>query len=74
MTSITLEKRYSAVILAHLKAQEMDENLTRQQQWKLYLTRRLYEQGYDREGILAMFNLVDWLMHLSPELESEYWQ
>ncbi|GAB4218407.1 MAG: hypothetical protein OHK0012_27310 [Synechococcales cyanobacterium] len=65
---------FATVVLAHLKTQETDDNPPERQRWKLRLTRRLYEQGYDRGGILAVFGFIDWLMALPPELESEYWQ
>ncbi|WP_218617010.1 hypothetical protein [[Phormidium ambiguum] IAM M-71] len=37
--------------MAHLKAIETRDNRTQRKEWKLALTRRLYEQGYEREGI-----------------------
>jgi hypothetical protein len=53
---------FATVVLAHLKTQETDDNPTERQRWKLLLTRRLYEQGYDRDGILAVFGFIDWLL------------
>ncbi|WP_228008307.1 hypothetical protein [Microcystis aeruginosa] len=41
---------------------------------KLTLTKRLYEQGYQREDILNLFKFIDWLMSLPAELEQEFQQ
>nr|NCR51630.1 cytosolic protein [Microcystis aeruginosa S11-01] len=41
---------------------------------KLALTKRLYEQGYQREDIINLFKFIDWLMSLPAELEQEFQQ
>ncbi|NCQ98257.1 MAG: cytosolic protein, partial [Microcystis aeruginosa L211-101] len=41
---------------------------------KLALTKRLYEQGYQREDIINLFKFIDWLMSLPTELEQEFQQ
>lgn len=60
--------------MAHLKAQETRSDGLRRFEWKLALTRRLYEQGYEREDVLNLFQFIDWVMSLSSELEQEFWQ
>lgn len=37
-------------------------------------TKRLYEQGYQREDIINLFKFIDWLMSLPTELEQEFQQ
>ncbi|MDX2272989.1 MAG: hypothetical protein NW237_13720 [Cyanobacteriota bacterium] len=64
----------ATVVLAHLKTQATDDAPTKRQRWELWLTRRLYEQGYEREQVLAVFSFIDWMMRLPAELEAEYWQ
>ncbi|XWK87734.1 MAG: hypothetical protein U7127_26665 [Phormidium sp.] len=41
---------------------------------KLALTRRLYEQGYERKDIINLFQFIDWIMSLPQELDREFWQ
>ena len=60
--------------MAHLKAQETRYDLDERKAWKLALTRRLYERGYDREDILSLFRFIDWLLQLPQALENEFWQ
>lgn len=38
------------------------------------MTRRLYEQGYEREDVINLFQFIDWVMSLPQELEQEFWQ
>lgn len=65
---------FATVIMAHLKAQETRHNRKERQQWKLALTRRLYELGYSSQDIINLFHFIDWLMSLPAELEQEFWQ
>jgi hypothetical protein len=36
------------------------------------LIKRLYEQGRNRQDIINFYGLIDWLMTLSKELQSEF--
>lgn len=60
--------------MAHLKAIETRNNRLERKQWKLALTRRLYEQNYEREDIINLFSFIDWVMSLPLELEQEFLQ
>jgi len=64
---------FATVVMAHLKTQETRRDGTERCRWKLSLTRRLYEQGYEREEILHLFHFIDWLMVLPEELERSFW-
>lgn len=65
---------FAIVVMAHLKALETRDNRNQRKEWKLTLTRRLYEQGYEREDIINLFQFVDWIMSLPQELEQQFWQ
>ncbi|NCS59792.1 MAG: DUF4351 domain-containing protein, partial [Microcystis aeruginosa G11-04] len=43
-------------------------------EWKLSLTRRLYQQGYQRQDVINLFRFIDWLMSLPKNLEQEFWR
>ncbi len=65
---------FATVVMAHLKAIETRDNRSERKQWKLALVRRLYEQGFEREDVLNLFQFIDWMMSLPLELEREFWQ
>ena len=65
---------FATVVMAHLKAQETRNNAQERFSSKLYLTRRLYEQGYEREDVINLFRFIDWVMSLPQELEQDFWR
>ncbi|WP_375514018.1 cytosolic protein [uncultured Nostoc sp.] len=65
---------FATVVMAHLKAKETRQNDQERKRWKLDLTKRLYEKGYQREDIINLFRFIDWVMRLPEELEQSFWQ
>ena len=65
---------FATVVMAHLKAQETRNDARERFSSKLYLTRRLYEQGYEREDVINLFRFIDWVMSLPQELEQDFWR
>ncbi|MCC5599057.1 cytosolic protein [Nostoc favosum] len=65
---------FATVVMAHLKAKETRQNDQERKRWKLDLTKRLYEKGYQREDIINLFRFIDWVMRLPEELENSFWQ
>jgi hypothetical protein len=65
---------FATVVMAHLQALETRQNRKKRKEAKLALTKRLYEQGYQREDIINLFKFIDWLMSLPTELEQEFQQ
>jgi len=65
---------FATVVMAHLKAQETRADRSRRLEWKLAITRRLYEQGYERQDVLNLFQFIDWVMSLPEALEQEFQQ
>ncbi len=63
---------FALVVLAHagVKATKSDSNS--RLDWKFRLTRRLFEQGYDRQKIIDLYRFIDWVMLLPRELGLEY--
>ena len=60
--------------MAHLKTKATHRNPESRLQWKLSLTRRLYERGYTREDIFGLFRFIDWVMVLPKELARSFKQ
>jgi hypothetical protein len=65
---------FATVVMAHLKAHQMRNNRQERLEWKLSLTRRLYQQGYQRQDVINLFRFIDWLMSLPKNLEQEFWR
>jgi hypothetical protein len=62
---------FSTIVMAHLKTQATRNNPVERKEWKLRLTRRLYERGYDRQNILNLYRFIDWLLILPDDLADE---
>ncbi|BAZ83617.1 transposase [Sphaerospermopsis kisseleviana CS-549] len=63
---------FAVLVMAHLRTQATTRNLTGRLQWKLSLVKRMYELGYSREKILQLFDLIDRLMTLPPDLDLNF--
>jgi hypothetical protein len=64
---------FATVVMAHLKAQETRHDPAARQTWKLWLTKRLYKLGYDRQQVLDLFGFVDWVLQLPGPQELAFW-
>jgi hypothetical protein len=58
------------MIMAHLKTKATTGKLPEREQWKWRLIRGLYEKEFEREQIIKLFEIIDNMMTLSPELQS----
>jgi hypothetical protein len=65
---------FATVVMAHLKTQETRDNGVERKAWKFNPIKRLYEQGYQKQDVLNLFNFIDWLMNLPDALNREFWQ
>ena len=63
---------FSVVVMAHLKAQETRRKTQKRFEWKLRLTRMLYERGYGKEEVLGLYRFIDWIISLPEALEETY--
>jgi hypothetical protein len=63
---------FATVVMAHLKALETRGNQVERKDWKLSLTRRLYERGYERQDVLNLFRFLDWVLTLPESLADEF--
>ena len=65
---------FVTVVLAHLATQETRHNDTQRAFAKFALTRRLYTLGYERQQIIDLYRLIDWMVKLPPDMEIAVWQ
>lgn len=64
---------FAIAVMAHLKTKETRNDAVARKEWKFRLTRRLYEQGYERQDILNLFRFLDWIMELPEGLKQAFW-
>jgi hypothetical protein len=60
--------------MAHLKALETKKNSALRKQWKIELTKLLYEKGYLEKEVLNLYSFIDWVLTLPKELEEIFLQ
>ena len=63
---------FAIVVLAQIKALQTKGLLRQRRVWKTTLAKLGYERNYPKRVILDLFSFVDWIMVLSPKLESEF--
>ena len=63
---------FAVLVMAHLRTQATTKDLTSRLRWKLSLIKQMYELGYSREKILQLFDLIDRLMTLPPDLDLNF--
>jgi hypothetical protein len=63
---------FAIAVMAHLKTKETQKDPQSRKEWKFQLTRRLYEQGFERQDIMELFLFVDWMMELPEGLKREF--
>ncbi|MFM5961558.1 MAG: hypothetical protein ACKOQ2_31155, partial [Dolichospermum sp.] len=65
-----LSNPFAIIVMAHLKTKATTGKLPEREQWKWRLIRGLYEKEFEREQIIKLFEIIDNMMTLSPELQS----
>jgi len=60
---------FAFVVMAHLKALETRKYHSSRKQWKIGLTKLLYQKGYSRTGVLNLYAFIDWVLALPDALE-----
>jgi len=65
---------FALVTVAHLRTRQTKSDPQARYQAKLGLVRSLYRQGWDRQRVLDLFAVIDWMMRLPDALEQRLWQ
>jgi len=71
-----LEQDPNPIALVVLASREKEEAKQRGEKFnaKRYLVRKLYEKGYRKDQIKALFEFIDWILQLSGEEEKLIWK
>jgi len=64
---------FALVTAAHLLTQQTRKNPSGRYDAKWQLARLLYERDWDKQRILDLFGIIDWLMKLPQDLETQLW-
>jgi hypothetical protein len=62
---------FALVLMAQIRATESKDGQQRKA-WKLELIQLMYERGFARSDVLALFRVIDWMLRLPTELELEF--
>lgn len=65
---------FGLVAAAHLLTRQTRGDAARRHAAKWRLTRLLYERDWDKQRIIDLYVLIDWMMRLPPELELLLWR
>lgn len=65
---------FAIVTLAHLRTRQTRDDPEARYQAKRTLVRLLYRRGWERQRILDLFAVLDWMMRLPDGLEQKLWQ
>ncbi len=63
------ENPFALVTLAHLQARQTKSNAHRRRIVKWKLTKLLYQRDWDRQRIINLYRVIDWIMRLPEGLE-----
>lgn len=59
---------------AHLLTQKSRRDTTARGAAKWRLARLLYQRNWDKQRIIDLFSIIDWMMRLPADLEAELWR
>lgn len=62
---------FAFVTLAHLATQATKSDMSARKAMKWALIRKLYRRDWDRQKIVDLVNVIDWMMRLPKELSAE---
>lgn len=65
------ENTFAVITAAHLLTQQTRRQPVKRFAAKWTLTRLLYERRWDRQRVIDLFNVIDWMMAIPPQLQDE---
>ena len=69
-----LENPFALLTAAHLLTRATRSDMPARYTAKWKLIRLLYERDWERQRILDLFGVIDWMMRLPADLEQQLWQ
>ncbi len=72
-TLLTNPNPFALVTAAHLMTQATRHDSPSRYAAKRKLVRLLYERDWEKEAVIKLLAVIDWMMHLPPFLEKQLW-
>jgi len=63
---------FAIATFAYLRLIESKDDVEKKYKWKKALIADLYEKGFSREDIAALFKFIDWIIRIPTELEKTF--
>ncbi len=71
---LSIDNAFALITAAHILTQQTRKKSQARYEAKLRLVRLLYERQWDKQRIIDLFEIVDWLMKLPKWLETKVFQ
>jgi flagellar biosynthesis/type III secretory pathway protein FliH len=71
---LTMDNSFAMVTATHVLTQQTRKNAVERYKAKQLLVRLLYQRQWDKQRIIDLFGVIDWMMRLPEELEQQLWQ
>ena len=71
---LTADNSFAIVTATHILTQRTRKNDEERYQAKRLLVRLLYERKWDKQRVIDLFSVIDWMMRLPEELDQQLWQ
>lgn len=72
-TLLEQDNVFALITAAHLLTRQTKNDAQQRFSFKWQLTRLLYERNWDKQRIIDLFSIIDWMMRLPKELEQQLW-
>jgi hypothetical protein len=63
---------FAIIVMAHLKTQATRKLPQERLKWKLSIFKSLYQKGYNKNDIMELFRVLDWMMKLPKSFDSNF--
>jgi hypothetical protein len=72
-TLLEQDNVFALITAAHLLTLQSKDDYQQRFKFKWQLTRLLYERNWDKQRIINLFAIIDWMMRLPEDLERQLW-
>ena len=71
---LAADNSFAIVTATHIMTQRTRKNDQERYQAKRLLVRLLYQRKWDKQRVIDLFGVIDWMMRLPEELDQQLWQ
>ena len=71
---LATDNSFAVVTATHILTQRTRKNDEERYQAKRLLVRLLYQRQWDKQRVIDLFRVIDWMMRLPEELEQQLWR